>query len=298
MILFFSDGRLGNELFQYTFLASLAKAEEKIIFCNGQDLQNTFVLNDPRCVFVTSRVVNAVIRRIIALRIFDFLCRARLISCIYQKRRLAHGGWTVAESEYRMIRGVLRRIRYVAPGFFQSEKFFNPAVVENIHQRGEVLEKARQYVMQKRVEAEADHTVFVHVRRGDYLCEAQFGFQDMSLPKGYYSACIEWFVKRYERPLFVFLTDDSEYVKEHFSWVRNVAISEHGAAVDFAIMTLCDSGVLSNSSFAWWASYLMHRRDVVVCPRYWLGFKARIQHPEGICPSFTIVVDPLDPQMR
>jgi hypothetical protein len=39
----------------------------------------------------------------------------------------------------------------------------------------------------------------------------------------------------------------------------------------FALMTLCEYGVCSNSSFSWWGAYLMKNKKIVIMPKYWYG---------------------------
>jgi hypothetical protein len=61
--------------------------------------------------------------------------------------------------------------------------------------------------------------------------------------------------------------------------------------VDFAIITLCEYGIMSNSSYSWWAAYLMKNRKKVFSPKYWLGWKSEQVYPLGITPSFADVVE-------
>jgi len=56
-------------------------------------------------------------------------------------------------------------------------------------------------------------------------------------------------------------------------------------------MTLCNGAILSPSSFGWWGSYLMKNRDVVFAPKYWLGWKSKIDCPKNIVTNFMKVVD-------
>ncbi len=56
-------------------------------------------------------------------------------------------------------------------------------------------------------------------------------------------------------------------------------------------MTLCNGAILSPSSFAWWGSYLMKNRDVVFVPKYWLGFKSKVEFPMGIIPDFATEIE-------
>jgi hypothetical protein len=51
-------------------------------------------------------------------------------------------------------------------------------------------------------------------------------------------------------------------------------------------MTLCNSAILSPSSFGWWGSYLMKDRDIVFAPKYWLGFESKVEYHKNSIASF------------
>ena len=56
-------------------------------------------------------------------------------------------------------------------------------------------------------------------------------------------------------PFFIFLSDDYWYIKDIFSHLTNSYISQGTALEDFALMSLCQAGILSASTFSWWGSY-------------------------------------------
>jgi hypothetical protein len=56
-------------------------------------------------------------------------------------------------------------------------------------------------------------------------------------------------------------------------------------------MTLCNGAILSNSSLSWWGAYLMKDKDKVFMPKYWLGFKNKRWHPDGIKLDFAEIVE-------
>ena len=133
--------------------------------------------------------------------------------------------------------------------------------------------------------------IFIHMRRGDYRVHKCFGKQDITLPLSYYKTQIDWFNKNLDNSFFVFLSDDIEYVKDNFGGIKNKIISIENMNVDFCIMTLCDGGIMSNSTYSWWGAYFMKNRRNLVAPRYWFGFKSKLEYPIGISPSFAKIVD-------
>jgi hypothetical protein len=54
-------------------------------------------------------------------------------------------------------------------------------------------------------------------------------------------------------------------------------------------MCECDGGILSPSSFAWWASYFIknkNKNSFFLAPKYWIGHRKKNWHPEFIQSSF------------
>ena len=62
-------------------------------------------------------------------------------------------------------------------------------------------------------------------------------------------------------------------------------------ATDLAIMSLCEYGIVSNSSFSWWGAYLMKNRKEVIFPKYWYGWKQRVESHVGIQPEWAKLID-------
>ena len=48
MLIFLSDGRLGNQLFQYSFLNTVAKEDEKILTVNMEQFFGKFDINNTK----------------------------------------------------------------------------------------------------------------------------------------------------------------------------------------------------------------------------------------------------------
>jgi hypothetical protein len=81
------------------------------------------------------------------------------------------------------------------------------------------------------------------------------------------------------------MSDDKFYVKDVFKEGKNLIISENEYEIDFALMTLCSHGIMSPSSFAWWASFLIKMNERVksssyfIAPKYWAGHRRKKWFP-------------------
>jgi len=129
------------------------------------------------------------------------------------------------------------------------------------------------------------------VRRGDYLFEKYLDEVGIDLPRSYFTKAMEAIKKEVENPFFIFLSDDPAFVACCFQDEKNKYISRNDMGVDLALMTLCEYGIVSNSSFSWWGAYLMQNRKKVIFPNYWYGWKQKIASHIDVQPSWAEVIE-------
>jgi hypothetical protein len=281
MILFLSDGRLGNQLFQYAFLNTIRKDNEKIIASNMEQFVDRFDIDNELFIHVATNKYSRFIIKKFFKPLLMFLVNIKLIGYIKQNRNA-----TSLLSTYSEQKGVFP-IRLVETNFFQSEKFFcstrvDFALKENyINEAKKILEQISDEFTK----------VFVHVRRGDYVFEEYLDNQGIDLPKKYFLDAIEKIKQEVENPFFIFLSDDSGFVECCFSDIENKYISRNSMATDLALMSLCEYGIVSNSSFSWWGAYMMKERKKVIFPKYWYGWKSKIESHIDIQPSWAKVIE-------
>lgn len=113
----------------------------------------------------------------------------------------------------------------------------------------------------------------MHVRRTDYLSYTSYGLTDLSLPVDFYRSAISELERRIGRTHLVFVTDDPPWVERFFSDIEHKTVVSSDATMDFAIMTECGSGIVSNSTFALAAAFMLDKPELVIAPRFWFGFR-------------------------
>ena len=278
MLIFLTDGRLGNQIFQYAFLKTLAKNNELIIITIMKQFSDTFEYNNESFKQVNS---NVVLRKLIKPYLLPFLVKLKIIGYVKQNRNE-----TSALPSLTAKKGLLP-ITLVESNFFQSETFFH--------------KESLDFKIKKNFESKAEDIVstipehyakvFVHVRRGDYLFEQYLNERGIDLPKNYFLNAIEIIKKDVENPYFIFLSDDPAYCECCFKDIEHKYISKNSMEVDLAIMTLCEYGIVSNSSFSWWGAYMMKKRKKVVFPKYWYGWKRKIESHVGIQPEWATIIE-------
>jgi len=292
MLIFFADGRLGNQIFQYAFLKTIAKKDETIIIYNFDSMINVFDVPRRKTLIIKKRRYLRAILKLIIRPFLILLSRTRLISLIQQDVD-NFGGYKYSSDTYTKKGGIFP-FTFVDTSFFQSEKFFADNVVNDIKIKSKNLNKANKLLANI---PSNKHKIFVHIRRVDYINESCFGIKGLTLPLSYYKNCIRWFEDNIENPFFVFLSDDTEFVEYCFNDIENKVIFNNEIGVDFAVMVLCKSGIISNSSFSWWGAYLMKERYQVFAPKYWMGYKSHKEYPKGIHTEKFSFIDVFDPKV-
>lgn len=170
-------------------------------------------------------------------------------------------------------------------GWFQSESFFSrnrekvcrwftPAAP---HQRV-ICE------IEDRWGAPLERRCAIHVRRGDYgaIDDGLGGGSDgWILPASYYRRALELLPKGL---FYVLLSDDPNWVDEAFSHLPHRWVSRNNEpVVDMALMGRCRYNVIANSSFSWWGAWLNNSPDRrVLAPNFHLGWAKGFWYPEGI----------------
>jgi len=155
-------------------------------------------------------------------------------------------------------------------GHFESYHYFENAEKElrkDFIIRERLLEAAFKFHKDKKTEL----PVCVSVRRGDYI-----KFQDHHPPcvESYYRECIEKLGKDRQ---YLITSDDIEWCKKIFvgnNFIFNDVIPNniYKPHFDFAVGSLCNDFIISNSTFSWWVAWMSNSKDKkVFAPYPWFG---------------------------
>jgi len=100
--------------------------------------------------------------------------------------------------------------------------------------------------------------VAIHVRRNDYTNPVHIR-DGWTLPSlGYFDRAMSYFTDCLERVQFIILSDNVRWSRKYLAKPNVVFVdgSVRTPAVDMAIASLCDHGVVTIGSFGWWAAWL------------------------------------------
>lgn len=157
--------------------------------------------------------------------------------------------------------------RVVYDGYWHDEAFFDDQT-PNLFKFNVELDSINTENLKTIV---SNKSISVHIRRGDYLKFADIYGEICSLE--YYNDAIAFFNENYKDNLFVFFSDDMNWVKENFKSLNAIYIENNNndkSYLDMYLMSNCKHNIIANSTFSWWAAYLNKNIDKkVIMPSKW-----------------------------
>jgi hypothetical protein len=270
VIVFFEYGRLGNQLFQYAALKELYP-NQRLVFFGFEALKQAVESVD--AIKVEKRKLPRFLMAGLK-RLFSALARIRIIGTIQESRE--NSTYLVKKAG-----GLFFNLHLLKPSYFQHQDVLekiNPSLRLN----EDILRKASDWLDEKVVKSSDQNLVFVHVRRGDYLTWPSREYPAV-LDKRWYTQAMDRMREKIKSPIFLILTDDPYYARDCFGDQPDILISENDQLVDLALMSHCQHGILSASSFAWWGAWFSKQRNpgkgTYIAPKFWGGHRKKEWHP-------------------
>lgn len=270
MLVMVESGQLGNEIFQYVALRSTARKGERILLFGFDQLRAVFESLDATTIPISSNPL-------VHLRSIEPARLARSVPML---------GLIQEDTSGLPVRAGDRRHCVVDRAWFQSGVLLDSPVVSSLRVRPDLLTGARDTLAEAHLDVA--RTAFVHVRAGDYRSWPTPDAPAI-LDRGWYHAQIAELRASDPGLALVFIGDEPEYTREVMEGVPNAMHVQAGYAVEFALMTLLSSGVLSASTFALWGARLAHRENPsgrFIAPQYWAGRRAGTWLPETLRAQF------------
>lgn len=280
MIIFKQYGWLGNQIFQYCALRSIMKDSETLIMAGCHQFDQLFL--DKNAVLVnqsTSQIKRSVLKK--CIRFAEVCAKKGYIQTLYENE----------EQEMIFKKGVFNHLTFTDFLFQQTETAFNPDYFFDLKIRPKFEKKAKDII--DAVKKPKFPLYFIHVRRGAYLTWKSEDYPAV-LPLSYYRHCIQLIREHQDNPQFIICTDDKPYAEKHFSDLEDIFISKENYETDFALMRHCDGGILSASSFSWWAAYYVHhqiKESPLYAPLYWINHRKKSWYPKNIRSTFLTYID-------
>jgi hypothetical protein len=285
MIGVLSQGRLGNQMFQFAFAYCAAKQLNTDFFFEGKhslhyfDLDREFYQNNgknkARFAFTNllkrgnGNPFQRPLRRI-PENIKQFLIRKNIVEWPNQ----------LGNSNY-LLHDLKDNTFY--SGFFQSAEYFD-LHREDIERLFTIKQRYRDVFLKTKAHLFDKKTIAIHIRRADYITfgDEQLGGYNMTLPTAYYHRCLS-LMEEIDGYTVIFISDDIEFVKAEFGEKSNYVFECNDEITDFQLLLHADVVITANSTFSWWAAWLNQKKNKrIFAPNYFLGFKVNQYYPAGI----------------
>jgi hypothetical protein len=158
-------------------------------------------------------------------------------------------------------------------GYWQSYKYFEAdwEMIKHDFLFSPKLIKEENSMLEK---IKSSNSVFVHVRRGDYVSNKETNLYHGDLGEKYYHFAEKEIVQRVKNPVYFVFSDDINWVKENikFNGEQHFAVSSSAADHDLYLMLSCQHAIIANSSFSWWGAWLIDNPGkVVIAPSKWFA---------------------------
>ena len=256
-------GGLGNQFFTYSFAYAKAKELNTNMIIDKQIYHTHYLLRKCEITLFDIDYEESVIKRsfghgLLQRKIYNLL-HAFLL-------RFKYKVIVISEDNYNCDDITDCNKNYFFSGYWQNYRYF-----ENYKSdlRRQFRLKHERDELQGLIKiAQEEKIIALHVRRGDYVT---FKGGKCLNPQYYYKAIeIVRGINGIKSSIWVF-TDDVEYAKNTFGGIENIQyVDELGELSDveqFQLMRNCNSFIIGNSTFSWWAAYLADSDNkIVVAP--------------------------------
>lgn len=171
-----------------------------------------------------------------------------------QQKSLTHFKQFV-EKKYGFHEWLLDEGDYDVNGALQSEKYFDIEFTRKIFAFKPSfvipLLRKHEYLFEKK-------PIFISVRRGDFVYHPNY----YQLPYKYYFLALTQNFDDWEERNLVFMSDDIDYCKFHFGFLKNAIFIEKLSAIEqLAIGSQGKDLIISNSTFSWWMAWLSEKDE-------------------------------------
>jgi len=258
-----NQGRLGNQMFQYSALKGIAKQND---YEFSIPLSAMFGTNDERVQASDVNLYNFpnIINNTIGITNFE----------------------TREESSFAFDEDLFCNCQDNINlfGYFQSEKYFKH--IENQIREDfsfpQFTDKMCKTYM-KGIFGDSE-VISLHIRRSDYITDSNFHLLDLY----YYQTALE--ILDLNLPILIF-SDDPEWCEKQFFFKdERFKVSKSGnTLIDLCLMSMCNYHIIANSSYSWWGAWLANSKKVIAPKKWFSGELSNWDTRDLCCSDWTTI---------
>jgi hypothetical protein len=278
-------GGLGNQMFQYAAGRAVAARNQASLILDlswfGTDPERQYALAPFR--------IDARTWMDQAKKDAKFSWMQRFTGRVRRKLEFAGQGLPVfSERSFRYDADIESvRAPVILNGYFQSERYFS-SIRSLITEQFSLQEEAKGLTAEMLTLIRASDAICVHIRRGDYVTNAEANAYHGTCALEYYDKGLSELGAGLRNPHCFVFSDDPLWVRENFKpSLPTTFVNIHGtqeAHEDLRLMRECQHFVIANSSLSWWGAWLgAGEGKRVVAPKLW--FKNNKNDTVDLIPS-------------
>ncbi len=232
-------GRLGNNMFQFASLYSIARALNRTpVISDSYELFDTFNRSLRRVVLVGQpeshvKMVSETFGGMYSTSLYNLPNMDLQLCCYLQSWKY------FVEYEHEI------------HSFFQFKDWIQ------IRAKG-ILSSASNLYRTKDVLDSSSHITYVgvHVRRTDVINpqHLQRGYKPASL--SYIHKAMDYFRQKYANVYFIVCSDNMTWCEKYLSEPDVYFVEDQDSIVDMAVLTKCNHTIMTVGTFSWWAAWL------------------------------------------
>jgi hypothetical protein len=288
-----SNGRLGNQMFQYAALRGIAKHRNfdwMIPPKNHPSLTNYSIQDCFKLKNLTTKNIGFLNNKVGQQEQPSFY---NLVSSNPQVKNRIERSFEFDEDLFNNLEDYTN-----IDGFFQTEKYFKhieDEIREDFEFIDDILEPCKEFISQ------FSEVIFLHIRRGDNV-----GRDDLCrIPTldGYYTDALSHFS---DTAAVLVCSDDIEWCNqqsffddERFYLSENNERYSHKCLdgdnvfrkstipyIDLCLMSLCNGGIIPTSTLSWWGGYLQkNRTNPIIVQDPWFGPTLSYNNTKDLIPD-------------
>ena len=184
-------------------------------------------------------------------------------------------------------------------GFFQSHRYINQDLARKHFSFKVEPDKENALILE---DIKNSDSISLHIRRGDYVQKKRYASIYNHLDMKYYNFAMEIIANKVQNPVVYVFSDDIDWAKENLSFGDCPICLKKNARFEFVshntgeksyedlrLMSNCKHNIIANSSFSWWGAYLNNNHQkIVVAPKKW--FQKIENNPSDLYPEDWTVI--------
>jgi hypothetical protein len=172
-------------------------------------------------------------------------------------------------------------------GYWQSHIYFSDISKQLMSelQPSKPLSEESVKVLDK---IESSRAIAIHVRRGDYVSNAETSSFHGLMPLNYYKDAVAYVLAKFPGATFFIFSDDLDWCKKNLN-LEQVHFVDHNEVEnsweDLILMSKCRHHIIANSSFSWWAAWMADNNQavanhLVIAPKNWFNKAHQINNTD------------------